>query len=136
MFKKILSSLAKIALTRTLKVLFCAHMTRCKIFGKMDEFATVGDALAKAVPTICLSKCSHRYPLGFAYTYHQPLQFDITRICHLFSNHTCSTFIYCFRPVCTRSPTCLHSQHQRKTKIAVNSTFFLEIDILLHFLVR
>ena len=64
-----------------MKVLFCAHMTRCELFGKMGEFGTVGDALAtvclyqaKAVPTICLSKCSHHYPLGFAYTYRQPLQ--------------------------------------------------------------
>ena len=74
MFQKILSSLAKIALTTTMKVLFCAHMTSCELFGKMGEFGTVGDALAKAVPTICLSKCSHHYPLGFAYTYRQPLQ--------------------------------------------------------------
>ena len=71
MFRKILSSLAKIALTTTMKVLFCAHMTRCELFGKMGEFGTVGDALAtvclyqaKAVPTIVCPNAPTAIPWG------------------------------------------------------------------------
>ena len=54
-----------------MKVLFCAHMTRCELFGKMGEFGTVGDALAtvclyqaKAVPTIVCPNAPTAIPWG------------------------------------------------------------------------